>query len=295
MAPEQNNSIPDDEIDLRSIGNKIISVIWYPFGLLLENIKTTIAFLLLGLLLAIASKYLMPKTYQSYFIIRPLERNDQVHVKVLGDIQSLLKLGDRKALARELKIREDMASSILGIRVTNFAFAKNRADSSNTTHVDLMVTDYNNLLPLQTAILSYLEEQPYYTKLKNFQKQNIALKSELIEKDIVMLDSLKKLQLASYDKLKVTDQNSVFLKDLINPTTTYTLSLERVNQKAGLIGQTIFLDNFQLAKGVVVSSKHAWPPRILIMCLIFVPASLGVCFVFLVIRNIVLSRLSKRH
>lgn len=153
-----------------------------------------------------------------------------------------------------------------------------------TTLIDIEITDNKQLLTVQNSLLAYLENNAYFLKIKNYQKLNISLKTDLIDKDLKLLDSLKRLQLNSYDKIKINEQNSVFLKDLINPTSTYTLTLERLNQKSGLIAQTIFLDNFQLVKGVVVSEKHSWPPRILLLCLVIVPVFLVFCVLFLLIK-----------
>lgn len=281
MTEEQTKIIPDDEIDFKSIGSKIASALSYPFVLLLNNIKVTLAFLVAALILSVSLKYLLPKTYKSDFIIRPTEKNERTHLKMLDDIQRLLKLKDFHAISRELQIDIATAEGIADIEVTNYAFAKNKADSSNTTSIELELKDYRQLIPMQNTIIRYLENNPYLTKFKEYQKINIALKTNLVDKDILLLDSLKKLQLNSYDKLKINEQNSVFLKDLINPTSTYTLSLERLNQKAGLIGQSMFLDNFQLVKGVVVSDQSTWPPRILLICLVTVPVFMLFCLIFL--------------
>lgn len=285
MAEEQKNIIPEDEIDFKSIGSKITNALFYPFTLLLQNIKTTLLFVFAAIALSIAVKYLIPKSYKADFILRPISNNERTHLKMLDDIKRLLKLQDFKSISRELKIDESTAKTLQDLEVVNFAFAKNRADSSNTTIVTMELSDYTQLLPMQNILLNYLESNPYLTKIKEYQKLNIQLKSGLIDKDISLLDSLKLLQLNSYDKLKVTDQNSVYLKDLINPTSTYTLSLERLNQKVGLIGQTMFLDNFQLVKGVVVSERHSWPPRILLICLVIAPLFMVACVVFLHVKK----------
>lgn len=285
MAVESNKTIPDDEIDFKSLGSKVFSVLTYPISLLLNNIKTTLVFVIAAVILSISLKFFIKKTYKSDFIIRPIEGNERTHLKMLDDIHKLLKLKDYNSLSKELNISESMLKTIANITITNYTYAKNKADSSNTTSIELELTDNNQLLPMQNVILSYLENNPFLAKMKAYRKINLELKSKLIEDDLVLLDSLKKMQLSSYDKLKITEQNSVFLKDLINPTTTYGLALERVNQKAGLIAQSMFSDNFQLVKGVVATEKPSWPPRILVLCMIFVPIFLVLCFVFLLFKT----------
>ncbi|MCC6371428.1 MAG: hypothetical protein IT236_10530 [Bacteroidia bacterium] len=282
---EHSNKIADDEIDLGLFRHWLNAIFVYPLSLLFSNVKTTLVFLILALLVSFGLKFALTKTYKCSFIIRPNERNERVHVRMLNDVQSLLKLGDSKGLAQELKVDLKMAKSIESMEVTNFAFAKDRADSSNTSLIILELKDYSQALPIQNAILNYLENNPYFKKIKGYQKTNIELKTQLIDKDILFLDSLKKMQLSNYDKLKVNETTAILLKDLINPTATYTLSLERLNQKAGLLGQSMFLDNFQLVKGVVVSEKHSWPPRTLIMLIFFIPVFLILCVLFLHIKS----------
>lgn len=279
-------NINDEEIDFKSIGSKVVGWVMYPFRLLLSNIKTTLFFIMAAIALSFILKYAITRTYKANFVIRPNERNERTHTRMLDDLERLLKLKDYKVLAKELQLSDSIANKLVGLQFTNFAFSKSKADSSNTTLIEIETTDFNHLLTFQNKILDYIENNPYFLKIKEYQKMNIALKSELIDKDIELLDSLKKLQLQSYDKLKITSQNDVFLKDLINPTTTYTLSLERTNQKTGLIAQNMFLDNFQLVKQVVVSEKHAWPPRMLIMCLVLVPLSLLLCVIYLKVKAI---------
>lgn len=281
----QINKLPDDEIDFGMIRSRIWTFIIYPIKLLLQNLVITLAFIFVAIIVSISLKYIIPKSYSATFIIRPVEKNEKIHIRILGDIQLLWKLDDTKSLARELKLDESIVSSIDKIAVTNYYFAKNKADSSNLTSIELKVSDNKILVPIQNAILNYLEENPYFKKIKDLNKKSISLRTNLIDKDILLLDSLKKLQLSSYDKLKITEQNSVLLKDVINPTSTYTLSLERMNQKTGLLYQSEFIDNFQLVKGVVVSEQHIWPPRILYIGLVIGPLFLLFCFIYLHLKS----------
>jgi len=281
MSENTNRAIPDDEIDFKSIGQNISNAVKYPFVLFWQNKLTTLLFVLMAIAICVTLKFTIPKTYSGNFIIRPNERSERTHLRMLGDLAKLLKLKDFKALARELRIEESEAKNIVDLEFTNHAFAKALSDSSNTTTIELELRDFNQLLPLQNKLLAYLENNPYFVRIRDYQKMNIAMKTGLIDKDMLLLDSLKRMQLHSYDKLKMTEQNSVYLNDLINPTSTYTLQLERLSQKVGLLGQSMFIDSFQLVKGVVVSERHNWPPRILIMCLVLVPIFLLLCSMYL--------------
>jgi hypothetical protein len=204
---------------------------------------------------------------------------------MLEDLQLLWKGNDTKTLAYELKIDEKIISSIDRISIINYAFSKNKSDSSNMIAVDLFACNNIQFFEIQNALLNYLEENPYIKKQKEIEMKVIQLKSKLIEEDILLLDSLKKLQLSNYGKLKMIEQNNVLVSEINNPVATYTLSLERLNQKAGLIFQAEFINHFQLIKGVVPSLNHVWPPRLLIILVVFIPFFLILCCLYLYVKE----------
>jgi len=281
----QNNPLPNDEIDFKKIGDSFINLFLFPIKLLLRNYKTTFVFILIAFIASMVFRYGIQQQFKSSFIIRPSIKNERLHIKMLEDLQLLCKQNDSKSLAKELKIDETIVSSIDQISIINYAFSKNKADSSNMTGVELLANNNTQFYEIQNAILNYLEENPYIKKQKEIEKQVIELKSKLIETDILLLDSLKKLQLSNYGKLKLIEQNNVLVSEINNPVSTYTLSLERLNQKAGLIFQTEFINHFQLIKGVVPSQNHVWPPRLLILLCVSIPFFLILCFFYLYIKE----------
>ena len=284
MGAENTLRIPDDEIDLKSIGGKVFSFFAYPLSLLFSNILTASCFVLAAIVLSIAFKYLTPKTYTSSFIIRPTDIKDKTYLKVLSDIPLLLKNSDKHALTSLLEIDSSTVDKLVKITITHLAI-KNAIDSSNVTEIELESRDTRAMLPVQNSILRYLENNPYYLRIKNLQKEQIDLNLAQINKDLIQLDSLKKIQLDQYEKQKISLQNTVMLNDLINPTAAYTASSERMIKKTNLLAQTVFLDRFLLIKGCVISSRHSWPPRILVLCLFTVPISLLLCVCVLHYRS----------
>jgi hypothetical protein len=290
MQEEHAGKIPDDEIDLTAIGKKIYALVTYPFVLLAANIKTTLVFLLAAVLLAFFLKYNIPKTYYSSFIIRPIDKYEKLHLKVLGDIQTLLKKRDYATIAGELNISPSVAAAIADLRTNNSTY-KPSSDSINYTEVTIGTTDYNQFIPIQNSLVNYLERNPYFAKLKNLQIKQIAMSLEQVNKDLPQLDSLKKLQLTNYGRQQASTQNPILLNDLINPTAVYAMSIERQNKKSNLLAQEAFEDNFQVIKNCVVVKHHDWPPRVLVLCLYLVPLFLLLCLIFLIGRNQFMKRL----
>jgi hypothetical protein len=138
---------------------------------------------------------------------------------------------------------------------------------------------------LQNGILNYLEDNPYFKKIKSLQKRQATQSLELVEKDLERLDRLKQLQIETYAASGAGRQGVIPLNDLIHPTDVYSMAAERMNRKAALQAQLEFLDNFQLVKSCVVVKQHRWPPRILVTSLVTVPVFLFLCLLFLYFKN----------
>ena len=283
MDEKSNDKIPDDEIDIQSMRKKVLAFLYYPASLLASNIFTCMLFVGMAVLLSISLKYLIPKTYTSSFIIRPIDKNERIHLKILGDIQSLLKLGDYSTLSSELNIDSISGKKISAIQIVN-ASLKNPIDSTNVTEVTISVSDYNLIIPLQEALLNYLETNPYFFKIKELQKKQIDLEVKQIDKEVVQLDSLKVFQLRNFEGQGILTQNKLILNDLTNPVAAYDASMDRLSKKSNLIARSSFLDNFQLVKSCVVVKQSNFPPRILVICLYLIPIFILLCIFFLHIK-----------
>jgi hypothetical protein len=284
MQTDHANKIPDDEIDVHSVGWKIYRVVVYPFSLFASNIKTTLLFFIAAILAAVSFKYVSPKIYKSSFIIRPTDISDKIYLKVLADIPALLKQKDYAALSEILKTDPAIVSKISGIFFVNSVF-KNKIDSLNCTEIIIETTDHRQFIPIQNAIVNYLENNPYFSKIKTLQKKQIDLSLQQVDKDIAQLDSLKKLQLINYGKQNITNQSIIPLNELFNPTAAYSMGMDRVEKKSSLLAQLVFLDRFQLVKNCAPATHHSSPERILVMCLYFIPTFMILCFIFLFFKN----------
>jgi hypothetical protein len=281
---ENKNKIPDDEIDFQSISKKLYRILSYPFVLLASNFKTVIAFILAAIILSISLKYTLPKTYKSSFVIKPSDIYDKLYLKVLGDIPALLKQRDYAALSNILDVSPNIANTISGITFLNSTY-KIGVDSTNSTEVTIETTDFKQFIPIQNAIIGYLENSPYYLKISNLQKKQNELEMAQIEKELAQLDSLKKLQLLHAGKMTFVNANATLLNEVVDPTTLYKTSVTRYERKLQLIAKQAFNERFQLIKSCALTQQHSSPPRILVMCLYLVPAFMLLCLVFLTLKT----------
>lgn len=282
MNSHSENRIPEDEIDLGSLSARVGRIASYPFRLLASNIWTTLIFVAAAIALSVSLKYIIPKTYKSSFVIRPSDVSDKIYLKVLADLPVLLKQKEFDELSELLHLAADSLKTITRISYLNTSY-KVGLDSTNFTEVVLETQDYRLFKPLQTAILNYLENNPYYLKIRNLQKAQIELATKGIDKDTPNLDSLKKIQMITFSKLAT--QNEAPLGSMLNSTAVYSLSLEHIDRKSKLLAQTIFIDRFQLVKPCVINKQPNYPPRILIICAILIPCFLLICFIFLLVRD----------
>lgn len=280
MNGENQNKIPEDEIDVRSLWKRISSFLSYPLRLFLSNKAVTLGFILAAFGVALGFKLLVPKTYSSSCVIRPLDGSERIHLRILKDVEVLLKYKDYRTLSTELKLDSLTAATLVKIESINPSL-KNPVDSANITEIIITTSNPEMFKLLQNALLNYLENNPYFFKIKELQKKQIALELEQVEKDLVKLDSLKTLQLQNYKQSASSQPNTLVLNELINPVAAYKTANERMEKKSGLLARTVFTDNFQLVKSVVAIKRHTWPPRFLMLCLYILPLFLFICFLFL--------------
>ena len=285
MKVSESSSFPEDEIDFRSLGRRILSALSYPFRLWLKNPLTTLLFILAALAFALFIRFNSVKTYRSSFIIRPNDRTERFHLKILDDIRTLVKQQNRAVIASELGISEADASSLRNLECVYPAIKFSR-DTVHCTEIFLETNDYTRFLTLQKSLLNYLETNPYFAQIYAIQQRQIEAETKQVEADLTKLDSLKIKQLQSYDAPKRSPESNLLLSELVNPASTYTVANERFNKKMQLIARSYYMHNFQLVKSCPPFQKPYWPPRLLVLCLVLVPVFLVVSFVFLAIRDI---------
>lgn len=280
MSSQPQHKIPDDEIDVTSLAKRISSFLFYPLGLFVSNKTVTLGFVVAAFAVALGFKFFVPKTYSSSCVIRPLDANERIHLRMLKDIEVLLKHKDYSTLSTELKLDSLTAATLIKIESINPSL-KNPVDSANITEIIITTSNPEMFKLLQQALLNYLENNPYFYKIKDLQKKQIALELEQVEKDLLKLDSLKTLQLQNYKHTISAQPNTLVLNELMNPVAAYKTANERMEKKSGLLARTVFTDNFQLVKGIVAIKQHTWPPRFLLLCLYITPLFLFLCFLFL--------------
>lgn len=289
MQNNKTSGVPEDEIDLRSLGQKLYELLSYPFVLFGRYFKTSLGFFIAAILLAFLCKLIVPKSYTTSFVLRPVDHAEKLHLKVLSDLETLVKVRDNSALSKALDLDSSITRELVAIESFN-SISKGRTDSVNYTEVVLKATDYRHFLSIQDAVICYLESNPYYSKIRTLQQQQVEMEQSEVEKDLKRLDSLKALQLREKQGQALSPQNMVLLSQLSDPMTTYRTSSERVAKRSELMARKAFIENFQLVKSCVITRHPSSPPRMLILCLYFIPVAMLLCFFFLAVKELRLKR-----
>lgn len=280
----QPSSLNDDELDFMSIGNKILKVLLYPFQLLLKYPKISTSFLILSIIAAFLIRFTVTPTFRSSFIIKPNDKTEKFHLKILYDLSLLIKEKNYKVLADELKLNENEVKSIISIEA-HYPAIKVLKDTVNCTEVFIETKSTDLLIPIQTSILNYLENNPYFLKIHQIVTSQIEIESKIVDQDLLSLDSLKALQLVSLKDQKIGKENLVLLNELINPTAAYVTSSDRLNKKLQLLARSNYTNSFQLVKGCLPFIKPYWPPRLLVLLIVLIPSFLILCFFYLVVKE----------
>jgi hypothetical protein len=278
MHPEGPRRVPEDEIDFARAGRQIARAAGYPFRLLGRHPLILLGFMATAALLAVSTKFLLDRQYKGTFVIRPADKFERFHLVMLADLEALRRQGGSVQLSRLLHVNKEVAASLQAIDYQN-PVLQSRRDTINCTFITIKASDPSKLVALQNGILHYLENNPHFSRISTLQREQVRIQREMVEEDLKKLESLKTREAARSPQ---PASQGILLDELIDPTRVYAMANERMQKKTALMAQEVFMENFQLVKPILVPVKHSFPPRILVVALYFIPASILLCFIFLV-------------
>jgi hypothetical protein len=237
---KENTSVQtDDYISVSSIRNAILDFFRFffkGFDLIFLSVRKRVWLFilccLLGVLGAVAYRYFIPRYHRTAMIVYYNDLSKKDYYEIIGNLNSLLMTQSYDYLARELKIKEDEARNVKGIEAINLNGES--LDKDTTTKIgqrfkiELRLKENVNPIRYQTAILNYLNNNPYLKELKEGQKKVYSEKLEFINREQQRLDSLK-----SYynNNLGTAKMPSTFYNNELNPADIYVQSNNLANQK----------------------------------------------------------------
>jgi hypothetical protein len=257
----------DDIIDFTAIIDRVT----YPFVLLKKHYKLSLVYVFVAVTLSLVLKLTLPPVYSGSFIIKSNEDKDLYFLNMLMDLQSLVKDSDHAGIAGELNVPEIDAALLKKITL-DLIFNSRGTDSSKAVIITFNMSEQNKFIGLQDALINYLENNPHYQKLRGMRISNIDNLSKKITRDIIEMDSVKKIIIDNI-KPAVTSGNGLVYNVPVDPYKAYEINMARYKEQLGLINKQKDQSSFELMKTCVVSKKPIWP-KLSMLVLLLVPISL---------------------
>ena len=256
----------DTIIDFTTIFKRII----YLYSLLIKYYKLAFVYILSAIILAIILRLTLPAFYSGSFIIKSNENKDPYYINMLLDLKTLVNDKDYSGIANELKIPESEAALLN--KISLLPISKGKSGDSSVVIITLLMSEQSKFIQIQNSLISYLENNSNYQKLKKIRLSRIASLENKITRDIIEMDSVKRIII---DNIKPVSSigNGIVYNVPVDPYKAYDINMDRYKEQLWLIEQQKLSSSFELMKPCVVSKKPIWP-KLSILALVLVPISL---------------------
>lgn len=226
-----------------------------------------------GIVLAVGRFYLSTPVYHSSGIYASNMLGIEYSEQFVRQLYQLSKEKNYNELSQALNISQEDAAKIKSIE---FQFFKsNSADSSLGVpfQVHVYVHDYNLLDSLQYRILDYMENNEYAYRRKLAKISTLTELSEMIQKAITELDTLKKegsgIALAKNDGYKSSSSSSSSADmAYISPVEIYKQKVELFEEGLSIKEKIKLLKNYELIQGFTKFVKP-YSPRLFYDSVVF--------------------------
>ncbi|MDO9185007.1 MAG: hypothetical protein Q7W13_03275 [Bacteroidia bacterium] len=256
---KDNNS--SEEIDLLSVFYNIkkgFSNFFQSIGKLinfsLQNIKTLIVFVLLGIGISIGIFFLKKTVYVADLTISHTRLNNSECFAMVNDLTKLRDNSNNSdsMLAKKLSIDVKTAKAIKSIscKALNETLEKNYKDSTFVLlpfKIEVKVYNSSILDSLQKGILNYLESNEYAAKRKKINREYLDKYEEKMKKEIIAIDSLKRI----VDKSIIPRSagNGIILGEPIDPVKVYQTGMDLYKSQLRINEQRELNNSFEIVIG----------------------------------------------
>lgn len=254
-----NDNNSPEEIDLRSVFGSIKKGILNLFrsvgdliNFSITNIKTLIAFVIVGVGISLVVFYLKKTVYVSDLTISHTRLNNGECYSMINDLTMLRNDRNDTILSKKLGLDFNSVKQIKSIscKALNEALEKNYKDSAFVLlpfKIEVKVYNASVLDSLQTGILHFLESNEYVTKRKEISKLYLDKLEEKIKGEIIAIDSLKR----TVDKsiLPRSLGNGIILGESIDPVKVYQEGMSLYKSQLNISEQREFNNSFEIIIG----------------------------------------------
>lgn len=238
-----SNSRSTDYISLGTVKNTVVDILRVAYRFLdfiflaiRKNIWIILFCLALGLGLAYLYTRLKARYYETEMIVMQNDLPRKTYAEVIYNLNSLLASRSYNDLAQELKISQSEASAILSLEAYSLTNESLEKDTATRLGQQLKIRaklQDNALIPkLQTALISYLNNNTYAKQVRESQKLVYHQKLAFIEEEQRRLDSLKDNYNRSLASMRLP---TTFYNSGLNPAEIYQHSLDLATQKQFIV------------------------------------------------------------
>ena len=275
-------TIQDDEFDVEIFAQKLyqlflkgVKKILFPIWVIFSKPIILFAFIFSGIAVAFLLSITLKPVYKSSFLVKPQNRGDLYYINLVNDIHELVKEDDVESIMQELKIDNKTANSIAKIEIN--PIRKNKfTDTVEAIEVFIYTKDISSFNTIQNSIIQYLENSPYYLKIKTVHQQEVSQMEKKLNLDMVEMDSVKKLLAQN---IQPRGNGGFVYGEPIDPVKVYEEGLNLFRQQMGINWQKQYTNNFELIKPCVVRNKP-YSPKLPVLLLVCVSISLLLCFIY---------------
>ncbi|PWT79237.1 MAG: hypothetical protein C5B59_00005 [Bacteroidetes bacterium] len=238
----EKNTHPDDYINLgglKRIAYQLLDLFFTSVNYLLSIFAKSKLLLLTGLIsgMIVGYSYFRTKvpTYEVSMIVQSTELNNQTLANIIDQLGTLAQAGSQQRLADELNITPNQASRISLISTRRFDGEPLDKDTSRVHQpfeIIARITDKDITDKLQSAIIAYLNENSYLTKVQDNRTRMNQEKIAFIDNELAKLDTLK----TEYNRFLTTARISATVYyNALNPAEIYDQSGKLMKEKENVM------------------------------------------------------------
>lgn len=248
------SNLNDDLIDVSALFTKL----FYPFKLLINNIKTLLLFVCVFIIASCVAFFITPKKYASSFIIKSNELSDRYFLNMIFDIETLVKDKDIVSITELLKINESVAKELSDFKF-DFINKSMGKDSSSAVIISPKMTSTSGFKIFENAVLDYLNNSKHYMSVKALRLKYLDSLIKKNKQEVKELDSVKKIVIDNITPKSEIKGASLVYNVPLDPFKGYDVSLYRYKEQLALIENYQKLQSFEIIKPSVVSNKPVAP------------------------------------
>jgi hypothetical protein len=234
------NKQSEDYISLSTIKNAIWEFIHFVFRFFSFILSAIVRYkylffgtIIVSVLLAYLYSTIKSPYYETEMIVQQNNLPRKAYGEIIYNLDALTSSHSYGDLANELKISRDDARHITSMEPLSLSNDPLSQDTSSLVGLPLKIkvkVKDNNMIPrLQTALVNYLNNNPFVKNTRESQKMVFTQKLEFIDREQKKLDSLKE----TYNRTLATMRlPTTFYNNGLDPAEIYKHSMDLASQKA---------------------------------------------------------------